>query len=405
MKKLRQMFHVLLLASVGMLAACHSEEVRFDMDTFGQVNLASVQMTAETEPLVTASRVAADMGDYLIAIYTESGELVEEWKYSEMPELFTLQTGRYTVYAHSPEVEGAAFDAPCCASDAKSFEIRQDEITEIGELKCTLTSIKVTVEYDEKLFSLLGDDVTVTVSVGGELLSFAKDEGRSGFFHGESESNIVDVRLQGTIEGEEASISKSYGDIAPGTELIVTFSLMESIVGIDPGTGGTPSFAGAIKISNELISVNENVSLLPEEDGILDFGNPKIEGDGFDIALPITNLDQQVVVNLTAPEGIQHVYVGIYSDNEGFAGVIAEMFPVNPFDLSYPGELETALTNLGLPVGEEVIDQQLVKFDVSEFIPLLKGDFAGMHRFELEVVDNNGMSVKATLSVDSRNAK
>ena len=28
------MFHVLLLASVGMLAACHSEEVRFDMDTF-----------------------------------------------------------------------------------------------------------------------------------------------------------------------------------------------------------------------------------------------------------------------------------------------------------------------------------------------------------------------------------
>ena len=81
MKKLRQMFHVLLLASVGMLAACHSEEVRFDMDTFGQVNLASVQMTAETEPLVTASRVAADMGDYLIAIYTESGELVEEWKY------------------------------------------------------------------------------------------------------------------------------------------------------------------------------------------------------------------------------------------------------------------------------------------------------------------------------------
>ena len=292
-----------------------------------------------------------------------------------------------------------------CAVCALNVETTLNACPGVKEAKVNFANGTVTVEYDEKLFSLLGDDVTVTVSVGGESLSFAKDEARSGFFHGESESNIVDVRLQGTIEGEEASISKSYGDIAPGTELIVTFSLMESIVGIDPGTGGTPSFAGAIKISNELISVNENASLLPEEDGILDFGNPKIEGDGFDIALPITNLDQQVVVNLTAPEGIQHVYVGIYSDNEGFAGVIAEMFPVNPFDLSYPGELETALTNLGLPVGEEVIDQQLVKFDVSEFIPLLKGDFAGMHRFELEVVDNNGMSVKATLSVDSRNAK
>lgn len=108
MKKLRQMFRMLLLASAGMLAACHSEEVRFDMDTYGQVNLASVQMTAETEPVVTASRVAAEMDDYLIAIYTEAGEQVEEWKYSEMPELFTLETGQYTIYAHSPEVEGAA---------------------------------------------------------------------------------------------------------------------------------------------------------------------------------------------------------------------------------------------------------------------------------------------------------
>lgn len=405
MKKLRQMFRMLLLASAGMLAACHSEEVRFDMDTYGQVNLASVQMTAETEPVVTASRVAAEMDDYLIAIYTEAGEQVEEWKYSEMPELFTLETGQYTIYAHSPEVEGAAFDSPCCASDAKSFEIRQDEVTEIGELKCTLTSIKVTVGYDENLFSLLGDDVTVTVSVGDESLSFAKDEARSGFFHGEGESNIVDVRLQGTIEGEEASISKSYGDIAPGTELIVTFSLQESFTGIDPGTGGSPALANAIKISDELISVNESASLRPDEDEVLDFGNPKVEGDGFDIGQPITDLNRQVVVDLSAPEGIQHVYVGIYSDNEGFAEVIAEMFPVNPFDLAYPGEQESTLAGLGLPVGEEVIGQQLVKFDVSEFIPLLKGEFAGIHRFELEVVDNNNMSAKATLTVDSTNAE
>ncbi len=60
---------------------------------------------------------------------------------------------------------------------------------------------------------------------------------------------------------------------------------------------------------------------------------------------------------------------------------------------------------LGLPVSEQVINQQLVKFDVSQFMHSLTGDFAGIHRFIIEVVDNNFSSVKATLTVDSTNAK
>ncbi len=105
-----------------------------------------------------------------------------------------------------------------------------------------------------------------------------------------------------------------------------------------------------------------------------------------------------------APEGIAHVKVEIASENETFAGVIQEMFG-GPFDLAYPGALEETLKGLKLPVSEQVINQQLVKFDVTEFMPLLKGEFAGIHRFIIEVVDNNNSSVKATLTVDSTNAK
>ena len=63
------------------------------------------------------------------------------------------------------------------------------------------------------------------------------------------------------------------------------------------------------------------------------------------------------------------------------------------------------MTGLKLPVSEKVINQQLVKFDVTEFMPLLKGEFAGQHYFSIEVVDNYNMSAKATLTVDSRNAE
>ena len=81
------------------------------------------------------------------------------------PKSFTLKTGTYKLVAHAPEVTGAAFDTPYCVSAEKSFGIRQDEITEIGEVKCTLHNVKVTVKYEDKLMALLGDDVKVTVKV------------------------------------------------------------------------------------------------------------------------------------------------------------------------------------------------------------------------------------------------
>lgn len=401
MKRL-QLISLTVLSMLIALTACHSEKVSFQMDTFGQLKLSSMQVTADTEPLVTASRVSADIKDYLITVYAADGGKLQEWKYAEMPEIFTLKTGTYKLVAHAPEVTGAAFDTPYCAAE-KPFEIRQDEITEIGEVKCTLHNVKVTVKYEDKLMALLGDNVKVTVKVGEEKLEYTKDETKSGFFHGKAENNVVDVVFQGSVEGEPVSITKSYAEIALGTELIVTYKYKESVTGIDPGTGGS-FHAPGISVDEKLIAVNETGAVLPEEDEILDFGKPAIEGDGFDLSQPVTNLNQKVVVNLMAPEGIAHVKVEIASENETFAGVIQEMFG-GPFDLADPGALEEKLKEQGLPVSEQVINQQLVKFDVSQFMPLLKGDFAGIHRFIIEVVDNNNSSVKATLTVDSTNAK
>lgn len=402
MKRL-QLISLTVLSMLIALTACHSEKVSFQMDTFGQLKLSSMQVTADTEPLVTASRVSADIKDYLITVYAADGGKLQEWKYAEMPEIFTLKTGTYKLVAHAPEVTGAAFDTPYCASAEKSFGIRQDEITEIGEVKCTLHNVKVTVKYEDKLMALLGDDVKVTVKVGEEKLEYTKDETKSGFFHGKAENNVVDVTFQGSVEGEPVSITKSYAEIALGTELIVTYKYKESVTGIDPGTGGSFNVPG-ISVDEKLIAVNETGAVLPEEDEILDFGKPAIEGDGFDLSQPVTNLNQKVVVNLMAPDGIAHVKVEIASENETFAGVIQEKFG-GPFDLANPGTLEETLKGLKLPVSEQVINQQLVKFDVTEFMPLLKGEFAGIHRFIIEVVDNNNSSVKATLTVDSTNAK
>ena len=388
-------FSFVALASL-VFAACHSEKMDFDLSRNGQINLAPLKdsenpkLTFNTEPLVTTSRAASNVEDYVIGIYTDGDALVQEWAYAEMPEVYTLGVGTYKIKAHSPVTEGAAFDAPYCEGESALFEITQDNIVDAGQVKCTLKNIKVTIKYDEKLLALLGDDVNVSVTVGEESLAFSKTETRSGFFHGKDAGNVVDVVLAGTIEGESESITRSYSDIDLGTELVITYTLKEASVSVDPGTG-------------------IDASVTPEEDEILDFGSASVVGDGFDINETVTDLTQPVVVLLRAPDGIAHVYVTITTtsmEEGGFADAVLGVFGTNSFDLAYPDtpKVEEGLSALSLPMGEAVINQQEVRFDVSQFVSLL-GGFPGVHYFNLKVVDAKGMEAEATLTIDSRNAE
>lgn len=398
----KQISYLLTLFAVVLLAtACHSEKVDYGISQEGQLNLSSLQLTPNTDPLVTESRVAAELSDYIVEIYTEGGDLVNSWKYSEMPEVYTLKVGKYKVVAHAPVTTGAAFDTPYCEGESKVFEITQDNLTNLGEIACTLHNVKVTIKYADNLKPLLGEDVKVTVKVGGESLEYGKDETRSGFFHCE-DNNTVDVIFSGTVDGAVENVTKSYMDVALGTELIVTYNLIDAVF-VDPGTGGTIS-AGGLKLDATCIPVTIEGVVRPTEDEILDFGLPSVVGEGFDLSQPVTDLSQKVVVDLMAPEGAAHIWVEIISDNEDFKGVIGQMFPQNPFDLAEPGEAEESLNTLGLPIKDAVIGKDVVVFDVSQFVGLL-GDFPGLHQFKLTVEDVNGDTANAILTIDSRNAQ
>ena len=144
--------------------------------------------------------------------------------------------------AHAPVTEGAAFDTPYCEGESKVFEITQDNLTDVGEVACTLHNVKVTINYADNLKPLLGDDAKVTVKIGSESLEYGKDETRSGFFHC-TETNTVDVIFSGTVDGVAENVTKSYTGVALGTELIVTYNLIDAVF-VDPGTGGSASVNG-----------------------------------------------------------------------------------------------------------------------------------------------------------------
>ena len=395
-----------LLSSIMIFSSCHSEKMNLSVTGTGQVKLSSMEMTYNTEPMVTVSRAAEDLNNYVVGIYKSAdNSLVQEWKYSEMPEIFTLDAGDYKLVAHSQDVEGAQFDAPYCYGESSVFTIVKDKIVDAGTVSCTLKNVKVTIKYSDDLKPLLSEDTQVTVTLGDESLAYTADETRSGYFHCKATDNVVGVQFEGKVDGESepTPITTSY-TVIEGTELIVNYDLVSASY-VDPGTGGIVP-AMKLKISDEVLTAELQGSVLPEDDEILDFGKPSIEGVGFDIKQPITVNPGTLQVNLMAPEGMQHVYVEITSDNEGFLSAASTVFGgATSFDLAEPAteEIKNALINLKFPVGEEIINNKgVVLFDISPFVGLLfESTFAGKHSFKIKVVDSYDDTAEEELIIDS----
>lgn len=395
-----------LLSGIMIFSSCHSEKMNLSVTGTGQVKLSSMQMTYNTEPLITVSRATEDLNNYVVGIYKSAdNSLVQEWIYSEMPEIFTLDAGDYKLVAHSQDVEGAQFDAPYCYGESSVFTIVKDKIVDAGTVSCTLKNVKVTIKYSDNLKHLLSEDTQVTVTLDDESLVYTADETRSGYFHCKATDNVVGVRFEGKVDGESepTTITTSY-TVAEGTELIVNYDLVSASY-VDPGTGGIVP-AMKLKISDEVLTAELQGSVLPEDDEILDFGKPSIEGVGFDIKQPITVNPGTLQVNLMAPEGMQHVYVEITSDNEGFLSAASAVFGgATSFDLAEPAteEIKNALINLNFPVGENIINNKgIVLFDISPFVGLLfESTFAGKHSFKIKVVDSYDDTAEEELIIDS----
>ena len=378
----------------------------------GHLNLSSLKLTVD----VNANTRSVDTKDYIIRIYSRdnANKLVQEWKYSEMPEIFSLKVGNYTAAAFSHDVLPAEFENPYYYGK-EDFEITENQITNINTLQCVLRSIMVTVEYDEKLSELLGDDVKANVTSGEGSLDFVKDEKRAGYYQAISENaNMLTTRLTGTIEGENVDISKGFPQVKAGSHKIIKYTLKD----IDESgntEGGNANIS--IRIDVTCTTIEQDIIVDPDEDVIPDEPDtpdvpddptgeqPTIKGDGFNISKAIvlpetTNVNNPypVVVNIAASNGIANLKVTIDSDvldEEALADVNLK----KNFDLAYPEELAEALTGLGFPVGENVIGKTELVFSITKFTGLLTMLNPGTHNFVITVVDTKNNKTTETLTL------
>lgn len=383
-----------LMVVLFTFSACHSEKMETGTtDVTGQLSLASMKMEVDlkVDTVYPQSRAGVDVSNFLLTIKNSQGEQVEQYTYSEMPEIISLPVGTYTVVASSAEAATNGFDVPFYTGSTEQFTIKENELTEVSALTCRLANVMISVEYDEELRKLMGEDVVTTVKIGDNSLDIPSSETRKAYLIAPASAGSMDITLKGTIDGESVTEVKRVENVQAGQYNIIKYVL-------SPVDDGNNSMGGnlniAINIDSSMTSSDETVGVNPgEEPGIDDFPTdggeepgdgdgdggdesgsdqnmPTIEGTSFNkVPFDIDN-DRLTIsgaaelqVTIGAPNGIANLFVEIISETLD----VSEVGLPKSFDLAYPGENSDALSGLGFPVGDKVIGQTEVPFDISNF--------------------------------------
>ena len=422
---MKKYFLICLTLLAGMLAftACHSEVMEGQSTGKGELNLASmtaeVNMEVETVYLGSRAESGTDFSNYIVTVYDAQSQKVNQWKYSEMPEIVSLAVGTCTVEVTSAEAPTNGFDIPYYKGST-TCEIKENEIVDVPAITCKLANMMFSVEYDEEFKSKMSEDVVTTITVGDNSLEIPSSETRKAYLVAPGGGTTsVTVTLKGTIDGEVIEYSERF-DGKTGVHNAIKYDF----VPVSDGTGYGSTLKVAINVDSSLTGSDEVIGVNPgEEPGIDDFpedgGDEPGDGDGEtgEDAIRITgkdlggstfDIDQtqtvtgatSLIVRIEASAGIQNLKVKITSTNEDFNGIGESL---GEFDLAHSNTMEPEtkdmLAGLGLPLDEKVLNQVALDFDISGFTELPAG-FDGTHTFKISVTDSQGNQLSKSLIVN-----
>ena len=422
-----------LMVVLFTFSACHSEKMETGTtDVTGQLSLASMKMEVDlkVDTIPPQSRAGVDVSNFLLTIKNSQGEQVEQYTYSEMPEIISLPVGTYTVVASSAEAATNGFDVPFYTGSTEQFTIKENELTEVSALTCRLANVMISVEYDEELRKLMGEDVVTTVKIGDNSLDIPSSETRKAYLIAPASAGSMDITLKGTIDGESVTEVARKDNVQAGQYHIIK-NVLSLVNDGNNKVGGNVNIA--INIDSSMTSSDETVGVNPgEEPGIDDFptdgGDEPGDGDGdggdesgseqnmptivgtdfngktFDISKDVLTVTKgqsvSLSVTLLAPNKMAHVYVTIDSETLTEDVLVGVNLAKN-FDLAEPGDLEAGLKGLGFPTGTDVIGKEEIPFDITQFTSLLGIYGAANHNFIIRVVDQQGLEVTETLKIKS----
>lgn len=412
----------LLLLLAGCAAEAPFPDDREKPDAMGEFRKSSLNLdviSGESINVITrADEEKIDINGFQLT-FVKDGNPVKKVSYGDMPDVVMLDPGVYRISAVYGEDKDAAFSNPYFEGMSGEFSVTANSIvSDIDPIKCVLKNVMVTIKFDEELKNSITDDGYIEVKLGsnGPGLQFYKDETRAGYFRKGSATTLIAV-FHGAINGAEVTETKSMSDISTGSHYEVTFKLHNHNGANHGGTTGTVSVDASVNYENiennvvvkDLILTDESERPKQDDDdpgtGEDPGTDPSDGGPEITAQEPIVLDDWNVatedlkcVLNVHSETGITGFTVKIDSatlTDDILSGVgLAAEFDLISGKTAAGVDVMEGLSGLGLPVGDEVLNQKDVVFDVSQFMGLLGIYGAADHKFILTVTDESGTTVK-----------
>lgn len=415
---MKKFFQLFIFATIALsLISCREDEPTNTVTT-GEIELSSLLVTYNPTANIVRS---TDVNTFIISIYEKNSNVMKaQWAYKDMPEIFTLEAGAYTLKVESHTPQDAAWEKPYYFAQ-KDFKIEVEKVTVIGEIECVLSNVKVTVEYSNELLAMMGNDCKVNVGLGKGSLDFTKNETRAGYFTiNENAETRLYAYFTGSVDGYVDTTYREIENIKAGEWRILRYSLKEN----NEANVESGSFIPKLSVDVTCYTVEQNVQVGVEEDVIEDpegnnnngggdnngEGNgetpdtppaqgPQITATTFDITQPQILTDDliiQVEVRSESP------LAGFTVDIESTTLTAEELEGVGlsaHLDLGNPGDLRPQLEGLGFPVAENVVGQNEISFDITQFGGLLAALGQGTHSFVMTATDQDNNVTIQTLTL------
>lgn len=260
------------------MASCHedwnvptAEEGTLSLQTMG-VEVSNLEKVINTG---VGSRAAADVNSYIVTITNPVTNYNATWTYGSMPEMLTMPVADgYKLSVVSHEVKPAAWEEPLFTGGAE-FDIRKNEITSIGVVKCSFASLKVSVKFTDELRALMADDVEVSVVVNDDAsLVYTPAETRAGYFAVADGTKTLVAIFRGTVGGNFEELRVVPRDVEAGQHRIITFGVKGNTDPI-PDEYGNIDITEGINIDASVVDENLSGNVDVNEDPIEDNDRPQ----------------------------------------------------------------------------------------------------------------------------------
>ncbi|MBR5833644.1 MAG: DUF4493 domain-containing protein [Bacteroidales bacterium] len=394
---------ILAALSVAMIFSASCQKSFVESKKEGYLSFGAFALEVD-ETVVTKAEAAGD--NYVISILDADDQTVLTKTYAEVKDndsKISLPAGSYTLVARS--LAGAlpmsSWENPVYGA-SKGFSIAAGQVTEIGDLTCTLLQCKVTVDYsDEFLSSVTGKGVTTVEVVAGHPLDYVMNadatyDHSAGFFA--VEGNTMTVVFKGEVDGKTSKMTKTFTDIAVRQWRQVKFIQKKNEQGEATFDIVIEDLISDETLNNEISAKEEIIGEDPDapkgDGGIsLDFDyeagcDQELTDLTNMIIVPVSERAMNIRLKATVPGGIHKFVVDIESDSDAFnlALAAAEAFSI---DLLNPLPAQDVIFQVvPFPHGPELSGQTEVAFDLSAAQSAITA-YPGVHTFMMTIVDKS----------------